>query len=221
MKPVKKTHDTIIGMFKFGSEENIIDLLENGTMYLNSIQYFKTVEDAELRGDKYEGITEILNFPNGEFEIPALNFKGQYISIHLKNSFQEVTGNIYSLYCISSFHITNPIGFKIDGRVVNFGKYCLVINDLQIFLDRVKRALQQLGLKYTIDFVSYYDKSKKNGKVTLFEKSNEFSYQNEFRIYVPSNSTDAMILNIGSMADIAQIVPVSDILESEVISNKA
>ena len=43
---------TIKLFLKLGSEENILDLFENGTIYMNTIEYFRKVEDEELRGDK-------------------------------------------------------------------------------------------------------------------------------------------------------------------------
>jgi hypothetical protein len=45
---------TIKLFLKLGSEKNILDLFENGTIYMNTIEYFRKVEDEELRGDKYE-----------------------------------------------------------------------------------------------------------------------------------------------------------------------
>ena len=44
---------TIKLFLKLGSEKNILDLFENGTIYMNTIEYFRKVEDEELRGDKY------------------------------------------------------------------------------------------------------------------------------------------------------------------------
>ncbi len=38
---------------KIGQEEHIKDLYENGTIYLNTIEYFRKIEDEELRGNKY------------------------------------------------------------------------------------------------------------------------------------------------------------------------
>ena len=47
----------IKAFIKFGSEKNILDLYTNGTVFLNTIQYFRNIEDGELRGDKYEGVS--------------------------------------------------------------------------------------------------------------------------------------------------------------------
>lgn len=217
METMPKSH--IINMFlKFGSEENVTDLFDNGTIYLNTLQYFRTIEDAELRGDNYEGISQIKNYPPGDFEISAINFKGKYISLHLKNAFEEVRGNIYSLYCISSFAIPNPSNFSIDERVKGFGSHCLMVIDNQEFLERIQKALQKRNLIYRHGFVSYYDRYVINGKITLFQKPLEFDYQNEFRIYVESNATEPVVLKIGNLKNIAQIVPTSDILKLQLIA---
>jgi hypothetical protein len=218
MKTKPKSH-TIKMFLKFGSEENITDLFDNGTLYLNTLQYFRSVEDSELRGDRYEGISQIKNYPPGNFEIPAINFKGKYINIHLKKAFDEVFGNIYSLYCISSFAIPNPFEFSIDERIKGFGSHCLMVMDNQEFLDRIKKALQKRNLKYRHGFVSYYDRYTKNGAVTLFQKTREFAYQNEFRIYVESNATEPLVVNIGNLENIAQIVPMSAIMSLKLVAD--
>mgnify|MGYP001191768518 CR=1 FL=1 len=90
----------IVSLIKFGSEKYVIDLIENGTIYMNSINSFRKIEDDCLRGDSYEGINQIWNLPAGQFEIPSLNHKGNYISMHLSENYENVFGNIYNLYAI-------------------------------------------------------------------------------------------------------------------------
>jgi len=212
MKSTDSSLHTIKTFLKFGSEKNIQDLHENGTIFMNPIQYFRSFEDAELRGDLYEGISKIKNYPPGTFEIPALNFKGNYINIHLKTAYEEVLGNIYSLYCISSFAIPKPFEFSIDERVAGFGTHCLMVKDNRAFLNRMEKALQKQNLKYRHGFVTYYDRYKINGDVTLFQKPKEFEYQNEFRFYAATNNTTPLILNVGSLKNISQIVSMEDIM---------
>jgi hypothetical protein len=220
MKSIESGSDTIKTFLKFGSETNIQDLHENGTIFMNPIQYFRSFEDAELRGDKYEGISKIKNYPPGTFEIPALNFKGNYINIHLKTAFKEVLGNIYSLYCISSFTIPKPFEFSIDERVAGFGTHCLMIKNNIAFLSRIEKTLQKQNLKYRHGFVTYYDRYKINGEVTLFQKPHEFCYQNEFRFYAETNNTNPLKINIGSLKDIAQIAPTSEIITLRLVPRK-
>lgn len=211
---------TIKTFLKFGSEKNIRELYENGTIFMNPIQYFRSFEDAELRGDLYEGISKIKNYPPGTFEIPTLNFKGDYINIHLKTAYNEVLGNIYSLYCISSFAISRPFEFSIDERVAGFGTHCLMVKNNRAFLNRIEKALQKQNLKYRHGFVTYYDRYKINGDVTLFQKPNEFEYQYEFRFYAATNKVTPLIINIGSLKNIAQIVPISEIMTLRLTSRK-
>jgi len=217
----KESMSHTIAMFlKFGNEKNITDLFDNGTIYLNTLQYFRTVEDSELRGDRYEGVSSIKNYPPGDFEIPAINFKGKYINIHLKNAFDQMLGNIYSLYCISSFTIPNPFEFSIDERVKGFGSHCLMVNDNVEFLNRIENALRKRNLKYHHDFISYYDRYTINGDLTLFQKPQEFAYQNEFRIYVESDIIEPLILEIGNLKNIAQIIPTSEVMALKLVLDR-
>ena len=63
-------HNNYVSFFlKFGKSNDILDLYENGTVYLNTIQYFRTLEDRELRGDSYEGASRIINGLPGTFEL--------------------------------------------------------------------------------------------------------------------------------------------------------
>lgn len=91
----------IKAFIKFGSEKNIIDLYNNGTVFLNAIQYFRNIEDGELRGDKYEGVSEVINSLPGTFKIKKSEQEFRFEKVHLRKSFKEILGNIYSLYAIS------------------------------------------------------------------------------------------------------------------------
>ena len=211
---------TIQIFLKFGNEDNINDLLHNGTIYLNSIQNFRKIEDKQLRGDKYEGVLSIKNYPSGQFEIPSLNYKGDYLALHLFEKYEEVLGNIYSLYCVSSHGWTNPVDFKIDKRVKNFGSHCLMIKKPESFLKRIEDALINLKIKHRHGLVDYYDKEVVNKKITLFEKRIEYEYQKEFRIYVERDSTEPFIFQIGDLSDIAEIYPTDLIVDELKISRK-
>ena len=192
---------------KFGQKKDIEDLYYNGTIYMSPIQSFREIEDNQLRGDLYEGISSITNYPSGQFEIPSINYKGNYIAIHLKKSYPTVLGNIYSLYCVSSHGWSNPLDFKIDQRVKNFGSHCLMVKDNQKFMGLIEAKLIQLNIKFHHGFVEYYDKKAVTKEISLFEKPLEFEYQKEFRFYVERDSTEPFSFQIGSLAGIAEIYP--------------
>ena len=203
---------------KFGSEADINDLYENGTIYMNPIDRFRKIEDEELRGDKYEGVNRIWNLPSGEFEIPSIKRKVKYISMHLKENYKNVLGNIYSIYCISSYGFPSPNDFLIDKKVERFGSHFLMVKDNQRFLQLIEDKLNLLGLKFDHDFVRYYDKKSINGQITLFQKPNEFEYQKEFRIYVDSALLTPLVFKIGSLKNIAEVHKTELIHELKLIS---
>jgi hypothetical protein len=204
---------TIKMFLKFGQEKDIVDLYRNGTIYMNAIQKFRELEDEELRGDSYEGASKIVNYPPGQFEIPSLGYKGNHLGIHLKEAYNNVLGNIYSLYCISSHGWENPNDFKIDDRIKSFGSHCLMIKDNKKFLSLIEDALQELKAKYYHNFVEYYNKKVINRQISLFEKPLEFEYQKEFRIYVERDSTEPFIVKIGSLVNISELYQIDTIVD--------
>lgn len=172
---------------------------------MSPIQRFREIEDGELRGDRYEGVTHIHNFPDGQFEIPSIGYKGNYISLHLKESYEAVLGNVYSLYCISSHGWNNPMDFRIDERMKGFGSHCLMVKDNEKFLARIEKKLTELNVKFYHGFVEYYKKDEVNRKINLFEKPLEFEYQKEFRFYVERDAKDEFVFRIGSLQDLAEV----------------
>ncbi len=202
----------IIKMFlKFGSYHDILDLYENGTIYMNPVQYFRKIEDKELRGDKYEGASEIINSFPGTFRIPGIDRDIPYEKVHLISSYPEVLGNIYSLYCISSFGMPNLLNFRIDKRILRFGSHCLMVKDNAYFLERIRNEFQLRGLNFDEGFVRYYDRNTISKKLTYFDKPSEFEYQKEFRFYIENQDIAPIKIDIGSLTNYSEILPIKQI----------
>lgn len=204
---------TIKLFLKLGSEKNILDLLENGTIYMNTIEYFRKLEDEELRGDKYEGVSRVINSLPGTLKIPGIDREFNYVKVHLKESYKKVLGNIYSLYAISSKGFPNPLDFKFDERNLRFGTQGVMIKDLPLFFNKIENELKKNNLKFSHGFVDYYDKEEVSKEITLFEKPLEFEHQKEFRFYVENDKIKPIKIQIGSMKDYAEILKIEDILE--------
>ena len=204
---------TIKLFLKLDSKENILDLFDNGTIYMNTIEYFRKVEDEELRGDKYEGVSKVINSLPGTFKIPGIDREFNYIKVHLKESYKEVLGNIYSLYAISSKGFPNPLDFKFDERNLRFGTHGVMIKDLPLFFNKIENELKKNNLKFNHGFVDYYDKEEVSREITLFEKPLEFEHQKEFRFYVENDKIKPIKIQIGRMKDYAEILKIEDILE--------
>lgn len=201
---------------KFGTKENITDLYENGTVYMNSREFFRRIEDKELRGDSYEGVKEIRNYGKGSFYIPSIKHTVHYQNIHLPLSFEEVWGNIYSLFCLSPESIPEKFDFKMDERVLNFGSHCLIIKDPNRFISLLENKLRFLNHNLYMDYVKYYDKNTFNGRITVFEKPKEFLYQREFRFYVERDAIDPIVFKLGSLKEFSTIYTSEKIMSLEI-----
>lgn len=211
---------TIMLFLKFGSEKNILDLYENGTIYMNTIQYFRQIEDKELRGDKYEGVSRIINSLPGTFKIPGIDREFKYLKAHIREIHKEITGNIYSLYAVSSKGFPNPLDFKVDEKNMRFGTHCLMIKDLPYFFDKIENELKRNRCKFFHDFVDYYDRNEVNRRITLFEKPLEFEYQKEFRFYVENDIIEPIKIQIGSLKNYSEIFRIEDLLELKLAPKK-
>lgn len=209
-----KKQSFIKAFLKFGQEEHIRDLCENGTIFMNSVQYFRHIDDNCVRGDMYEGISKIKNYPPGELEIKSLNYKGKYLALQIRAAHETVLGNIYSLYCISSYTISNPLKFQVDDRIKQFGSHALLIKDNPEFINRIEKRLQTMELPYRHGFVKYYDTNKKNGMISIFHKPKDYYYQNEFRFYVYRPTSEPLLINIGSLEGIAEMYKAEDIIDT-------
>lgn len=211
---------TIKLLLKLGSEENIIDLLENGTIYMNTIEYFRKIEDGELRGDKYEGVSKIINSLPGTFKIKGIDREFDYIKMHLREAHNQVIGNIYSFYALSSKGFPNPLDFEFDKRNLRFGTHCLMIKNLPFFFKKIEKELKKNNYKFHHNFVDYYDKDEVNRKITLFEKPLQFEYQKEFRFYVEDYGMKPIKIQIGSLKKYAEIFKIENLLEIKIEPKK-
>src|SRR5690606_22908225 len=134
---------------------------------------------------------------SGHFEIPKLNYKGKYISVHMRETYENVHGSIYSLYCISSFGFKNPNDFYIHEKVKDFGSHYIFIKDLPKFFSRIRSHFNIHNLKFHEGFVEYYDEKKINDEINVFQKPNRFEYQKEFRFYLERDSILPFSFQIG------------------------
>ena len=203
--------DRIHLLLKFGSEENIDDLYKNGTVYLNTFEYFQFKENNSYRGDPQEATIHIKNFPNPEsYTITFTDLKtGKSFSKKpgdLFLSYKNLSpGNLYSLYCIKHSDFVDG-KFRVDPQVKEFGSHFLLINNPAQFMERLKYKIGESGMEYQAQAVKYYDQWQHNGPLTLFHKTFEYKYQNEYRISVNNKTDKPVKFRLGSLEDISQII---------------
>ena len=200
--------NTVYFLFKRGKKEHINALLENGELYINSIDFIRECDDNQERSDEDDGIKtrnylgdgkviicdigKDLNEDGIEFEASDMTFKEDY----------PQKGNIFSLTGIYSEHF---LGERNDIRfdTKSFGETLIFIHNPKKFLDRVFEALRKEGYSnFVANRVLYYA-SDYSGEVGFFKKHERFKPQSEFRIFVPNPFDRPIKLNLGSLEDIA------------------
>ena len=210
--------DRIYRLIKFSSEEFTNDLYKNGTVFLNTFEYFQSQENNNYRGDPDEATIHIKNFDNPE------NYTIEFTDTKTGESFKKIPGDLQfgyknltpgNLYCMSCIRLSDFENneFKIDSKLKEFGSHALLINNPNIFMKRLENEIKKLKSEFKANAVSYYDKWKHNGPLTLFHKSTEYAYQNEYRILVPNKTINPIKFKLGDLSDISEIVKTEDILD--------
>jgi hypothetical protein len=204
----------IISFIKFGSENDIMDLYHNGTIYCNTIEYFRLREDNEGRGDPNEGLSLLYNYQKDAQVV--LKIEDKNIQIHPIN-FQvrgrsNDTGNLYCLWALTREELIDLGSYSVNILNKKLGSHFILIKDCKEFYKRIKQGFADNQLNIETGFVNYYQKDKYFGEVSLFQKSDEFSHQKEFRIVIENRTNDVVKFSIGGLEEIAEVFT-TDILD--------
>lgn len=182
---------------------------------MNSINYFKEIEDDEQRKDIQEGIERIeqvtwlkIEWEGKEIEFRRDSEKNTLSSAQLRVANPELEGNIFSMIAITS-DLSKKTD-RLDERNMEFGDSFIVIFNPKEFLNRIDTAINSLNKKYYWNLVRYYDEKAHNGDLGVFYKSMKYEHQNEFRIFVDNEEKEPLILEIGSIEDISEIFEIKE-----------
>jgi len=189
-------------------------LLDKGQLYCSTLHYFANLKDGNFIGDKMENVFHISTFA-GSIEIKRKQ-TDPYRLVH-KGQIQETTahfahkssGNIFCLY----FHDVGKQQMNViqGGNIELIKDWVVVIIDAQEFVNRVANRLKEMSLDFKHHFVSYEDLSKWNGPKGLFTKDRKYKHQQEYRIWIDNPINDALLVEIGPIADIARLLPASEL----------
>lgn len=120
-------------------------------------------------------------------------------------------------------------GFSDDQKenMRAFGDSVVMITNPHEFIARIRKAASSNETEAFYSRVQYYRKNdalykesiQSNPHTVVFWKRDKYQNQQEYRIYLSSsvtNGSDHLSINIGSIYDIAQIFPASDLLDGEI-----
>jgi hypothetical protein len=191
---------------KFGELDHINSLIDRGELYLNTFKYFREIEDGAVRGDRYEGASEIHRGTKGSINTSVGEVVGAYLVSWDLGLFSVVNSNtnIFSIFTLT------PNNYPITERVLDFGEYAFVVRRPDEFLARIKTALEAQGVVGCCNRVEYVSDDF-TGDIDPFTKRSLFEWQSEWRLKVDGGSGEARKIVIGNLSDIAFICRTTDV----------
>lgn len=161
---------------------------------MNPVSVFNGIEDNKIRGDQYENMTRMLQ-PQGiemKFDSGLIltdeDFLGP-IAIRDPKDDEEWITHIFCMSCIHSQTIVREDLKIFDPRIDQFGDTVAFILPESVgkFLEIIGQHLKKLSDEDDLFFartglVKYISKKSGNIKMDAFTKTDDYEWQNEFRI---------------------------------------
>lgn len=210
----------------FDSQKYVEDFIK-GNLFANRLSYFKKFEEDEgaNRGDKHEGVVSWHQPDQIRLEI-----NGRVITDLAGPVMTQMNWhNHLNVFCIYAAHsgdfegISEEIldAFKeqvaIPEDCQKLGKYAVIVTNVSVFLERVKKAVNAKNYCLNAGLVEYYDPSSFHGSFSevesIFRKRDEYKHQKEYRFAFDTciEGDNPLILSIGDISDITMQCEVSDI----------
>ena len=189
----------------FSKEDYALDFLNNGYIRFLPFSAYRKMEDmSDPRVDEHDG--RLFYSPKyKKNDSIIINDKKLSIAGPIKIE----TGNHHEKYiAVSCYSKSNSIA--------KFGKFCIIINDVNEFIGRIENYFEKYGLfRVTHDHVYYYDTEKRQDHNYYFCKKRKFEDEEEYRFcidtkdyfssYLNKDGLKLLEANIGSLKDIASI----------------
>jgi len=198
-------------LIKFGQQAHLLQLQDEGLLYLNNLQYFWEIEDQGLRGDPFDCVAEVKRGP--KVTIPVQNGKelvleGEWVIRFHPPEPEKI--NIYCMYALRPFSGT----CAVDERNYRFGSFALILLNRPEFMRRIETTVKDQKIPCNANLVEYVDNSH-IGKVGPFRKLKKFEYQSEWRLVCYNGPGGPRKIRIGNIRDISIILR-SDQINKEI-----
>lgn len=199
------------------SSEYADNFFNKGEIFFNTIGYYQDLgKTNDNIGDRMENV--ILQIPTGKFQFkPDIKKTEDVFKSSPKIPFENLHGvrknynDVVHCLCFSSFKIMDDgeqMLICIDPLFIKrfSGSQFYLIHDTQDYINRIYSELKKIGCKaIKSGLVEYY--KEEDEIIHLygdpFKKREKFKYQNEYRIFVQKSTSGPLIINIGSLSDIA------------------
>ncbi|EGR1075943.1 hypothetical protein EFU47_17460 [Vibrio cholerae] len=213
-------------LFKFGKREHLEATRSCGQLYFGSFMDFRKNENTEV-GDKNEGAHRIVNSANMSLTVfdhsfqPIMNGNLENVMVR---EFSE-SSNESRIYCMyrTLVDVSEDVELSklLDVDLIErFGyESILIIAQVNEFYQRLDNYLSKESFIYKRSCVEYKDLSKGTLEVSPFIKDLRYKPQSEYRICIQKiDGNEPLVINIGSLSDIAQIIDVTQLTKARLIT---
>jgi len=221
-----KSKVSIWAFLKFGTKENLLNLMNNGELFINTISAFQEMKD-KYRGDIFEGASTVT--PGGKIEKlvytnslgQSINFQENGLSVEYligRPNWKNKPTHMYCLYMLKdrSYKKDEQV---IDERNLQFGNYALAINNPGEFVERISSEFNNRRFKWKADFVTYVEIDSDGRKYDLFKKPQLYDYQNEYRFLISTEEKRAIKVHLGSLKKISVLLGAEEIRSLRMIDD--
>ena len=205
-------------LIKFMDEVYVDSFLNDGLLFMNNIDYFRSYEDADvaLRGDIHEGLAATYKAEGLIITLGDHVAEGAVGKVDFRYNHEGDT-NIYSMTKISDGKIleAGDSGLFLSEKFIKFGNRAVVIGGSNIieFEKRLRNALTKDQNIYIprednvlAKQVSYLSREEQHGQMDVFDKFSDYSWQHEWRIaFKQKQAAGPYPLKIGNLSDIASV----------------
>ena len=227
----------IVFLVKVFSDQVHADKFLQGEMYARRLSWFKALENDGDRGDDHEGAvvsqrdgfemtlkptdlatgkTEEVTITGSNLARPPVFRPRHFDHVHLFCMFAAQIDGIHEFPEDRIHDLKKHL--ELPEEYSKFGRYAVAITKFTKFVERVEVAAKRKEYGIGWGPVEYFDPevgtllSPLDERV-LFTKRNKYAWQKEFRFVIDSCTvgSDALILNIGRIDDIAIRLDTSEI----------
>lgn len=192
----------------FDKESYFNDFM-GGRIYMNSFANLRKIEDGEVRGDRNEGARGLTQFKemairkdeSSDF-VPIKGARSPLIHFDSK-----LRGNILCFYMLQPERIP-------DASIQRFGAYACILKNPASFFEKLKIAAKSSGRDMCRKPVRYLDFTKHHGPLCVFDKSDIYLSQNEFRCFMASSADEPVMLDIGRQSNNLFVDTTENIIKS-------
>jgi hypothetical protein len=211
---------TVFFAVKMCEQEQFARDFMAGSLYMNSLEYFRTCKGDDGRPDPHEGIAAIYQPESiGSIDVGPVTIPGKDLAPGVP--LVALYDNAH-MTAICSLFSANTVGFGngirsdqlaelkkvlvIHDKCHRLGTYAVLVKNIAEFGRRVDAAIRAAGLEGGYGLVKYFDFRKHNGRFDSpgLHKRSEYEYQREYRVvvYLPEGKAAPYRLEVGDLSDI-------------------